>query len=77
MARLLANGRADDTFGTDGFATGAFDDGNGFASAVIQQADGKLVVAGSVYSPNGHEDIALARLGSTACWIAASEIAGL
>ena len=64
VARLLKNGRPDDSFGTDGFATGAFDDGNGSASAVIQQADGKLVVAGSVDSPNGTSDIALARFDS-------------
>ena len=64
VARLLKNGRPDDTFGTDGFATDAFDDGNGSASAVIQQADGKLVVAGSVDSPNGNLDIALARFDS-------------
>lgn len=59
LVRLTAGGTPDSTFGTNGIANADF--AGGIARAVIQQTDGKLVLAGSAASANGAEDIALAR----------------
>jgi uncharacterized delta-60 repeat protein len=47
VVRLNADGTRDNTFGNDGIASADFGGSEDVAQAVIQQPDGKLVVAGS------------------------------
>ena len=64
VLRVTGGGTPDGTFGTNGVASidfGGFEDG---ANALIQQTDGKLVLAGRAEITNGLEDIALARFNS-------------
>lgn len=63
-ARVAEDGTPDRAFGVDGFATAAFPGGNSAALAVLQQPDGKLVLAGITDSTNGYQEIALARFNS-------------
>ena len=64
VLRVAADGTSDSTFGTDGVARldfAGFADG---ANAVIQQTDGKLVLAGVAELTFGIQDIALARFNA-------------
>ena len=61
LARYLPNGRGDGSFGPGGKITTTVGSHSG-ANAVLQQPDGKLVVAGSVVpSSGGPSDVLLAR----------------
>ena len=60
LARYNADGTLDTDFDADGKLTTDFGSSSDSASKIFQQADGKLVVAGSTYS-NGNYAIALAR----------------
>jgi uncharacterized delta-60 repeat protein len=51
VARFLANGAADTSFGTNGLATLALAGAEGSANAPVIQPDGTVVVAGTVMSP--------------------------
>jgi uncharacterized delta-60 repeat protein len=62
LARLDADGTLDATFGSSGIVIG--EGSNEYAEAVIQQADGKLVVGGNAWSPQHGEDVALWRFDS-------------
>jgi len=63
LARLLANGALDTTFGTNGVVTTAFGTVYDHAYALAVQADGRVVLAG--YSHDGvNDNFALARYGS-------------
>jgi uncharacterized delta-60 repeat protein len=60
LVRYNADGSLDASFDGDGIVTTAIGAANDYAQSVIQQADGKLVVAG--YSWNGsNDDVALVR----------------
>jgi uncharacterized delta-60 repeat protein len=60
LVRYNADGSLDASFDGDGIVTTAIGAANDYAQSVIQQADGKLVVAG--YSHNGSDsDVALVR----------------
>jgi uncharacterized delta-60 repeat protein len=60
LVRYNADGSLDASFDGDGIVTTAIGAANDYAQSVIQQADGKLVVAG--YSYNGSNyDVALVR----------------
>jgi uncharacterized delta-60 repeat protein len=60
LVRYNADGSLDASFDGDGIVTTAIGAANDYAQSVIQQADGKLVVAG--YSDNGSNyDVALVR----------------
>ncbi|MDQ2982427.1 MAG: PASTA domain-containing protein [Actinomycetota bacterium] len=59
LARYLADGNLDASFGTDGVVTTRIDDGSA-ADDVLVQADGKVVVAGGSFR-SGHDRFALAR----------------
>src|SRR5262245_31196770 len=59
MARLDSAGRLDATFGNGGIVIGSAPES---AAMLVQQADGKLVVAGHAWSPG--QDAALWRLDS-------------
>lgn len=48
VARYNADGTLDSTFDGDGVATTRFGDARGFATSVVIQADGKIVVAGGI-----------------------------
>ncbi len=63
LARYLPNGSLDSTFGTGGKLTTA-DFGYSDAWAVRIQGDGKIVTAGTAYSPYSHS-FAIARYDST------------
>lgn len=60
LARYLANGAVDTSFGNNGLATTDFGEANDDAYSVAVQADGKLVVAG-VCSVGGRERMGLVR----------------
>ncbi len=62
--RVMEDGTPDVTFGTDGIAGADFVGLDDFASAVIQQPDGKLVLAGEASDTDGSIDIALARFNA-------------
>ncbi len=60
LLRYNSNGSLDATFSGDGIVTTAIGEGSAYATSVIQQTDGRLVVAG--YARIGSsDDIALAR----------------
>ena len=61
VARIDEDGTPDSTFGTDGVASADFSSCCQYAGTVIQQMDGKLVLAGGI---GGQEDIALARFSA-------------
>jgi len=52
LARVLANGKLDSTFGAHGVLTTSFSGNNARASAVALQADGNIIVAGTAASAN-------------------------
>src|SRR4026207_806261 len=60
---LAVDGDLDPTFGTDGKVLTDFDHSTDIANAVAIQADGKLVVVGTIYQDNdfSDEDFAVAR----------------
>ena len=60
LARYLANGQLDTSFGVQGKVVTDFSGGQDLAYAVAVQPDGKIVAAGSSDSPSGR-DFALAR----------------
>ncbi len=66
VVRLLADGTKDATFGVDGIATADFGESRDFTNAMIQQSDGKLVLAGGTSFEPATEssDIALARFNA-------------
>ncbi|MEW6498402.1 MAG: DUF4347 domain-containing protein, partial [Cyanobacteriota bacterium] len=59
LTRYNSNGTLDTTFGTGGKVTTDFNGSTGTGLSVIQQSDGKIVVAGRV-----HNDFALTRYNS-------------
>ena len=63
VVRLVADGTLDATFGVDGIAVADFGGFLDIANAMIQQSDGKLVLAGATSFQLATEgsDIALAR----------------
>ena len=64
VARVAENGTPDSSFGTDGIASTDFSALDDFVSDVVQQTDGKLVLAGTATTANGSQDIALARFNA-------------
>lgn len=63
LAVLLADGSALDTsVGGTGFMQFQFGAATSGPSSIVQQADGKVLVAGSAIGTNGNEDFAVARL---------------
>lgn len=62
VARYTTSGSLDTGFDSDGWTEVTIGSGYDFAKSVIQQSDGKIVVAG--YFNNGTNDIALVRLNS-------------
>jgi uncharacterized delta-60 repeat protein len=63
LSRYNSNGTLDTTFGTGGKVTTVFNGGYDGCYSVIQQSDGKIVVAG--YADNGsNRDFALSRYNS-------------
>jgi len=65
LVRYLPDGRLDASFGTGGMVTTDLG-GQEFASALLEQPDGKLVVAGS-FSASGATDILLTRYQALGC----------
>jgi uncharacterized delta-60 repeat protein len=63
LVRYTADGALDTGFGGDGIVTTAIGAANDYAQSVIQQADGKLVVAGSSWNGSNY-DVALVRYDS-------------
>jgi uncharacterized delta-60 repeat protein len=65
VARLLANGRLDRSFGAGGKRLTRPERYGGYANAVVQQPDGRIVVAGRVFDDNRLDTSAwaLARYG--------------
>jgi uncharacterized delta-60 repeat protein/uncharacterized repeat protein (TIGR02543 family) len=61
LARLSANGTLDTSFGTGGKVVTPIGGGNDFGRAVAIQSDGKIVVAGTVYSTINESNVAVAR----------------
>lgn len=64
IARLAEDGTLDSTFDSDGVAFADFPGLLASASAVIQQTDGKLVLAGIAVITSGSSDVALARFNA-------------
>jgi len=65
LVRYLPDGRLDANFGTGGIVTTDLG-GQEFASALLEQPDGKLVLAGS-FSASGATDILLTRYQALGC----------
>ena len=61
LARYQADGAQDTSFGVGGAVTTGFGSADAAAAGVAAQADGKLVVVGTVRTPSAPADIALAR----------------
>jgi uncharacterized delta-60 repeat protein len=64
LLRLTAAGERDPSFGTDGFAWRHIGSGNDSPSALVLQADGRIVVAGHAVNTATSFDVALARFGA-------------
>lgn len=60
LARYLPNGDLDASFGINGIVTTNIGNGDDQARAVVVQADGKIIVAGSATN-NGNFDVAIVR----------------
>jgi uncharacterized delta-60 repeat protein len=61
LERFTAAGSLDTAFGSGGQVATHFGNGQGFASGVVVQPDGKIVAAGAANMPGGGLDFALAR----------------
>src|SRR5258706_1829307 len=64
LARFNANGSLDTTFGSHGVVTTDFGSAQDAASAMVVQADGKIVLAGQTLSVGTSYDFALARFNA-------------
>ena len=64
LARYNSDGALDTAFDGDGLLTTDFLGGFDYANTLIQQSNGKLVVAGCARNANGNDDIAMARYNS-------------
>jgi uncharacterized delta-60 repeat protein len=64
LARYAPDGSLDPTFGTGGFVTTAFDQFQAYAYAMAFQRNGRIVLAGGVYSGTIGTQFALARYDS-------------
>jgi uncharacterized delta-60 repeat protein len=64
IARFNSNGTLDTAFGTNGITITNFGFGNDMANSIIQQADGKYLVAGSAYNSINRKEFAIARYKS-------------
>jgi uncharacterized delta-60 repeat protein len=64
ISRYNSNGSLDTTFGTGGKVTTDFNGRYDFGFSVIQQSDGKIVVAGTADSAIGRDGFALSRYNS-------------
>lgn len=53
---IAQDGRMDVTFGDDGVVITSIDENHNFGETVLQQADGKLLVSGSIYNDNGNDN---------------------
>ena len=61
VMRLNSDGSPDLSFGTNGITRTPVGAGEDIANAMVRQADGRIVLAGSMYAADGHRDFALAR----------------
>ena len=61
MRLNAADGTPDATFGTGGITRTPIGTGEDIAYAMVLQPNGRIVLAGSTYAPDGHRDFALAR----------------
>lgn len=61
LARFHADGRPDAGFGAGGTVNTAIGVGHGYARALALQADGKIIVAGQVWTSNVNSDFAIVR----------------
>ncbi len=61
LARFNTNGALDTTFDTDGVVTTSFLAGDGAASSVAIQGDGKIVVAGSIWYDGSYANFVITR----------------
>jgi uncharacterized delta-60 repeat protein len=62
IARYLADGHLDQTFGASGRSAGGFGTGNGFLWSMARQGDGKILLAGSVsWTNTGNSAFAVGR----------------
>lgn len=64
LVRYTATGAADSTFGTGGVVSGNFGATQAAIDAVVEQADGRLVVAGGVSATASASDTVLARFNA-------------
>jgi uncharacterized delta-60 repeat protein len=64
LARYAQHGRLDKSFGTGGKVTTDFAGGSDVANALVVQADGKLVAAGTAKTSGTNSDFALVRYNS-------------
>ncbi|MFO1408974.1 MAG: hypothetical protein U1F06_01150 [Steroidobacteraceae bacterium] len=64
VVRLNADGSPDTSFDTDGVVTLEYDGFGDTARAVLQQPDGRIVVAGEAYATSSRPDCALARFNA-------------
>ncbi len=64
VVRTSADGTPDSSFGADGIASVDFAGHEDFASSIVQQTDGKLVLAGTAENTSGVQDIAVARFNA-------------
>ena len=65
LARLASNGTLDSSFGEGGSVRTYFGEGFASAEAVVVQADGKPVLAGTAFNESGIFDVAIARYAAT------------
>jgi uncharacterized delta-60 repeat protein len=63
VSRLLSNGTPDASFGTNGYSTASIGMGNNFCHALMQQSDGKIILAGSAMTATNY-DFSLVRFNS-------------
>jgi uncharacterized delta-60 repeat protein len=64
LSRYNSDGSLDNTFGTNGTVTTDFNGKDDSATKVIQQRDGKILVAGKANNSSGDSDFALSRYNS-------------
>ncbi len=64
LSRYNSDGSLDTTFGTNGKVTTDFNGKDDSATKVIQQSDGKIVLAGKASNSSGDSDFALSRYNS-------------
>jgi uncharacterized delta-60 repeat protein len=63
VSRLLSNGTPDASFGSNGYTTVSVGEGNNYCHALMQQSDGKIILAGSAMTTTNY-DFSLVRFNS-------------